>query len=249
LNLTEDWEFGVLGVYNYHKPGKLDEYFKHIIETDKYLEGDVCEVGVFRGSSILATALLLKQVGSNKKIYGFDSFSGFPGYHKNDQLEMFEKMFSQGQISKELFNKVKKNQEYRSLALGHVTVENISSSGDFSNNVLSLLQRKINLLNLDNIILVEGDFKNTMRSGSFPAVKFSSCLIDCDLYEGYQASLPFVWEKLVRGGYLYLDEYYSLKFPGARIATDEFFNDKLDKPLMHNLIDGDFERWHVRKLY
>ena len=46
---------------------------------------------------------------------------------------------------------------------------------------------------------------------------------------------------------MYLDEYYSLKFPGARIATDEFFFDKNDKPEMYPRQTMDFERWFVTK--
>jgi hypothetical protein len=44
-----------------------------------------------------------------------------------------------------------------------------------------------------------------------------------------------------------LDEYYSLKFPGARIATNEFFQDKQHKPQKHAHIHGEFERWFLKK--
>ena len=73
-------------------------------------------------------------------------------------------------------------------------------------------------------------------------------LMDSDLYASYMTTLPFSWPRLSRGGYIFLDEYYSLKFPGALIATDEFFADKKDKPQKHKQIDGDFERWFVRKI-
>ena len=64
---------------------------------------------------------------------------------------------------------------------------------------------------------------------------------------GYKTSLPFLYEKLNRNGYVYLDEYYSLKFPGAKIASDEFFSSKKEKPLMHEKVNGDFERWYFIK--
>lgn len=248
LKLKEDWEYGVLGVYNYKKVGKLDEYFKHIFEIDKFLEGDIAEVGVYRGSSILATALYLKEIGSTKKVYGFDSFTGFPSYHKNDNLAKFDELFQTGKISKSLHDKISLNQKHRSLFLDEVTVENISSSGNFSENVYEDLVKKIKYLDLDNIILIKGNFEETMMNTSLTNIKFSSCLLDCDLYDGYKTSLPFVWERMVNGGYIFLDEYYSLKFPGAKIATDEFFMDKKAKPLQHKLAHNDFERWYVRKL-
>jgi len=65
----------------------------------------------------------------------------------------------------------------------------------------------------------------------------------------YKVTLPFVWPRLAVGGYIWLDEYYSLKFPGARIATDEFFREKADKPRRHQREPGDFERWYVEKIF
>jgi hypothetical protein len=48
-------------------------------------------------------------------------------------------------------------------------------------------------------------------------------------------------------GYLFLDEYYSLKFPGARIAIDEFFSDKKEEVKMYPCKDMEFERWYICK--
>jgi hypothetical protein len=74
-----------------------------------------------------------------------------------------------------------------------------------------------------------------------------AALLDCDLYSSYKIALPFIWERLSRGGYVYLDEYYSLKFPGARIACDEFFSLLFEKPLKAAQIQRDFERWYAIK--
>ena len=74
--LKNHWEFNILQIYNCNLPGKLEGYFDFIKKHYKQLEGDICEVGVYRGFSILATALLLKELGSDKKVWGFDSFSG-----------------------------------------------------------------------------------------------------------------------------------------------------------------------------
>ena len=78
-------------------------------------------------------------------------------------------------------------------------------------------------------------------------VRFMGVWLDCDLYNSYRLALPFVWGKLMCGGYIHLDEYYSLKYPGVRIAVDEFFSGKEDKPRMHGKRTMDFERWYVTK--
>jgi hypothetical protein len=63
-------------------------------------------------------------------------------------------------------------------------------------------------------------------------------------------TLNYGWERLIPGGIVFLDEYYSLKFPGARIAVNEFFADKKGYEMLEvsdKSID-DFERWIIRKL-
>ena len=73
--------------------------------------------------------------------------------------------------------------------------------------------------------------------------------MDSDLYESYETSLPYIWKNLVKGGYVFFDEYYSLKFPGPRIFCNNFFKNKKEKPEMHKKIKGDFERWYARKKF
>ena len=55
---------------------------------------------------------------------------------------------------------------------------------------------------------------------------------DLDLYLGYKVSLPLIYKNLENKGIIHLDEYFSLKFPGPKIATDNFikqFKAKLRK--------------------
>ncbi len=248
MDLKKDWEFNVLQVYNYKASGKLDGYFNFIKQNHNKLDGDICEIGVYRGFSIIATAMLLRDLGSDKKVWGFDSFSGFPSYHENDDLANFESLHDNGSISEKHFQDYKLNVQLKEfMSGGSILPSTISSSMDFSKTSLSLLKSKIEYFELDNIILVDGDYKNSMTQKKNIDAKFMSSLIDCDLYESHKIALPFVWDRLVEGGYMYLDEYYSLKFPGARIATDEFFVNKADEPEMYSRKLMDFERWFVIK--
>lgn len=252
MQLREDWEFNVLGVYNYRKPGHLRHYMDFIAENHDHVEGDILEAGVYRGSSLLAAALLLKDLGSPKHVYGFDTFTGFPPvYHPNDDVSQFDSLRRQRRISAEHLEQVRRNLLFRSCELGERTAPtpaSLSLSGDFSNNCLDALRRKLEWLELDNVTLVAGPFDETMTSATRPPDHLMAALLDCDLYESYRVALPFVWSRLSMGGYIALDEYYSLKFPGARIATDEFFQDKRDGPRRHKPEPRDFERWYVRRL-
>ena len=193
--------------------------------------------------------MLLKDLKSPKKIYGYDSFSGFPPiYDQNDQIETFSLLHDQGRITEEHFKAVTLNYDLKNF-LGNTTtnVEKISSSSDFSDTSKSLLLKKIKLLDLDNIILVEGNFSDTMLSNSGPE-KIFACMIDCDLYHSYLTTYNFVWPKLLKNGFVYLDEYFSLKFPGARMATDKFLEKKSCSFQMYKNSDTDlYERWFIIK--
>ncbi len=101
----------------------------------------------------------------------------------------------------------------------------------------------------------EGDFSDTSVEGvrrvvgSAPWIHFckgwvpqsfigyedrSYCFahIDLDLYQGVFDCLQYVYPRLSSGGVIVLDDYGFASCPGARQAVDEFFNDKLEKPLV-----------------
>jgi len=249
LEITDDWEFNVLDVYNYRKAGKFKVLFDFIRRRHHSIQGDIVEAGVFRGRSLIAIGMLLKELGSDKRVFGFDSFSGFPPvYDRKDALEEFDKLFSRNEITKSHLERVNKNIEWRKqISDCEINVKNISSSQDFSQTNLDLVKRKIELVGLDNIILIDGPFSKTMSSQAQVPEEIMAVLIDCDLYASYLQTLSFVWPRLSSGGLVYLDEYYSLKFPGARVATNEFLAGK-DAHLrrVENSKD-DFERWYLNK--
>ena len=250
--IIEDWNFNLLNIYNFNKPGSLSYYFEFIKRNIDNLEGDLVEAGVHKGKSLLATAILLKKLKSKKKIYAYDTWSGFPLKYKNHPMDKFKNwdlLLKKKTITKNHYHKIKKNfkiLKFLKKNEKYLNSFNISSSLDFSNCSIEELKSKIKFLNLDNIKLVKGEFKKTMIPGSGP--KMIMCaLIDADLYESYNISLPFIWERLSKKGLIFLDEYYSLKFPGARISTDKFFMYKKQKPEILSKEEMGFERWGVFK--
>jgi hypothetical protein len=55
------------------------------------------------------------------------------------------------------------------------------------------------------------------RSRTYAAVS-----LDCDLYEPIKAGLDFFYPRMPRGGLLFLHDYSSGHWPGAKRAVDEF---------------------------
>lgn len=248
FRLKDNFEWNMLGIYNYNKPGKLDFYFNFLSKNlDK--EGDLIEAGVFRGSSLLSVAHFLKKHNSEKKVYGYDSFSGFPNiYHENDSLNKYDEFFENKLISEKHYKRVQSSKNILQFFEQGTKTESISVSGDFSGTSKNLLEKKIKFLGLDNIKLIDGDFSHTMSEKSdIKPKKILAGIIDCDLYNSYKTTLKYIYPKLVDNGLLYLDEYYSLKFPGAKIAVDEFSKDKIItlKKVSNN--KSGFERWVLFK--
>ena len=244
----DNFEWDMLDIYNFNKPGKLDFYFKFLFENLNK-KGDLIEAGVFRGTSLLSVALFLKENNSEKIIYGYDSFCGFPNiYHENDSINKYNELFKNKLISKKHFNRVQSSKNILKFFSKSINADNISISGDFSNTSKSLLENKIELLGLDNIRLIDGDFRNTMSENfNVKPNKILAGIIDCDLYNSYKISLNFFYPKLVNNGAFYLDEYYSLKFPGAKIAVDEFKENNIITLKKLNNSGLEFERWMLYK--
>ena len=46
LNIKEDWEFNVLGIYNYLKPSRFDCILKFIRDNHTKISGNIVELDV-----------------------------------------------------------------------------------------------------------------------------------------------------------------------------------------------------------
>ena len=233
LNKYEDeYIFSILKIENHslNSNTKFKVWFDHFRKFHDKIDGDIFEFGVYRGNSLISMAILMKRFKSRKKIYGFDSFSGFPNYSAEDDFKQFmnnKKIFDRNHLKKiHIFEKLHK-------ALNNkLDVNKISSSKDFSGTSYNYLKSLIKLFELDNVILIKGDFAKTVPKFFRKYDKnIFSANIDCDLYLGYKICLPIIWDKLIKNGMIYLDEYYSLKFPGPRIACNEFFRERNIKSL------------------
>jgi hypothetical protein len=247
----DEYLLNLSGIESLHQKtnSRLRFWFNHIRKNALKKDGDIFEFGVFQGASLIAAALILKELGSKKKVYGFDTFNGFPSYSHYDDLNNFYKyqntFFDPNFVKKfEIFKKNKKILNN----LKNLSIKSIGSSGNFEKTSLKLIKQKIKFFKLDNIKIIKGPFSRTLKK-FFKDYngKISSANLDCDLYEGYKICLPLIYKYLSKKGYINLDEYYSFKYPGAKIACDKFFKIKNIKPKKNKVRIGEFERWYFTK--
>jgi hypothetical protein len=222
-------------------------WYNHIKKNALKNDGDIFEFGVYRGTSLITAALILKQLKSKKKIFGFDSFCGFPSVSSYDEFSNFNnKLYFKNKFREQLkkfykfkkdFSKVKK-----------FTPSSVGTSGNFSKTSYQYVINKLQYFKLKNVELIKGDFKKTIPQFFKNNEKnISSCHLDSDLYEGYNIALPYVYKNLSKGGYIFLDEYFSFNYPGARIATDDFCKQNNLRPKKHKTRKGEFERWYIKR--
>lgn len=244
-----EYQLDLLGIEGPHKQTISAKrfWYKHIRDNAHKNDGDIFEFGVYKGTSLLTAALILKELNSKKTIYGFDSFTGFPSLSKLDDLKNFtKKNYFDKKFYNQWLNFINFNKKFKKIKKLDPFL--LGTSGDFSNLDHKNILDKISYLKLTNVKLIKGNFKKTLpKFFQNKKIKVSSCNIDCDLYDGYNLTLPLVYKNLTKNGYIFLDEYYSFKYPGAKIATQDFcekFNIKIKK---HKARRTEFQRWYITK--
>jgi len=82
-----------------------------------------------------------------------------------------------------------------------------------------------------NVELHKGYFENTLPGLLSNRSQFCLVHLDCDIYESYLTCLDKLYDLTVPGGIILFDEYDCPVWPGATKAVDEFFADKIEKPI------------------
>lgn len=168
------------------------ELYKKIVG----LPGDVIELGVFKGSSLIqfCTFRDLLENENARKIIGFDMFGSFP---KTDKVES-DNVFID-----------KWNSQFE---------DDFLSQED--------LYKSLEHKNIDNVQLVKGNILETLNQYLIdnPHTRISLLHIDTDVYEPSKLGLELLFDRVVKGGVIIFDDYATVE--GETLAVEEFFQDK-----------------------
>jgi hypothetical protein len=208
----------------------------HALYSTRNLNGCYLECGVFRGSTILTAKKFCDINSIDRRFIGTDTFTGFPANQITNQYDkpaQFAKLYKQNKISKDHFDATKKR--IANLETKHLDVSYFS---DIDKTIFDLAQE-------NNIELLNGPFDKILTNIDIPIAVMH---IDCDLYEPYLECLNLQYKNVVSGGVIVFDEYYSHKYPGARIAVDQFLSTlNSDEYVLLKFRTDDFERWCLIK--
>jgi len=186
----------------------LKRFLAHyeLFRMTKDLPGDIMELGVYRGASLMSWAnfLEIRSMGDRaKKVIGFDNFFGFRELAPQDGKED---------------------------ARVHKVIGGFDG-GSFKEQLMDV----INIFDEDRFIgykprveIVEGDIEKSVPEyvKSHPGLRLSLLHFDCDLYKPTLKALEVLWPLVVRGGAVLFDEYGIQPWAGESQAVDEFFRDR-----------------------
>ncbi len=171
------------------------------------LPGAVAEFGVRNGANYFFLARLIEIFNgsqrhdgiSSRHLYGFDTFAGFPSVGEED----------------------KSKASWQDMGAGGVPTNREVFFADYETfRTQSTIGNRLHI--------VEGDVMQTLPQllADAPGLRFSLIYLDLDLYAPTKLCLEQLWDKLVPGGIVVLDEYALPEFPGESAAADEFLAGK-----------------------
>jgi len=194
-----------------------DERISALCHAVRYISrlkvpGDIVECGVWRGGSIMATALTLLGIGDNARIlHLFDTFDGMPPPGDVDRTAA-----TKTQASVLLKQADRLSDVWAFSPLDEVRANVLSTGYPHS-----------------NFRFVKGRVEDTVpRNGPD---QISVLRLDTDWYESTKHELVHLYPRIVPGGVLIVDDYGF--WEGARKAVDEYFSEYRE-PILLNRIDS-----------
>ena len=177
------------------------------------ITGDIVECGVWKGGSMMLIAKRLLQLNdSNRKLFLFDTFEGMSEPNEKDVSAI------DNSTAKELLDKGNR--------LEGDNVWCYSSLDEVKANL-----KKTNYPS-DKVFYYKGKVEDTLPEPSLGEIALLR--LDTDFYESTKHELETLYDKVVKGGVLIIDDYGH--WSGSQKAVDEFI-EKRNLTIFLNRID------------
>ncbi len=182
---------------------RLSNAYELALESERAgRPGSFVECGVWRGGC--AAVMAMAAVGSRRRIWLFDSFQGMPAATEKD-----------GDEARQLTDCLD-----GSLTPVGANVAPLEDVREFLFGRIKLDPR--------DVLLRPGWFQNTLPTARSEIGPIAILRLDGDWYESTLCCLRHLYDQIVEGGYLIVDDYGH--FPGCRIAVEEFFEERGIRP-------------------
>jgi O-methyltransferase len=179
------------------------------------IQGAFVECGVWRGGCAGVMAYVSKKYGSKRAIHLFDSFEGLPDPTEDD-----------GEMALSYMDMVRKG-KYSSKYKCDVPLETVQ---ELFFDKLKIPERVV--------YFHKGWFKNTIPPQNTQIGKIAILRLDADWYESTQICLDHLYDNVVPGGFVILDDYGY--WQGCRKAAEEFFIERNISPKLQRVDAGGY---------
>ena len=205
-NLDYEKIFNLVSPWTMVGKNALKHIFDYVLHINKEeLEGDIVECGVWMGGATITMMFAQLKSKHERDFWLFDTFQGLPPPSEKDDKR-----------SKRVYQQVLSGTAYSRQRAGLVL------NGKWNYGPKPIVKNVIRSTgySLDKVHVVEGKVEDTLRSTHLPD-KIAILRLDTDWYSSTKVELDVLWDRLISGGLLYIDDYCA--WGGARKAVDEFF--------------------------
>jgi hypothetical protein len=201
-----------VGPYTMTSPERvfaLVQATRYVVKYD--IPGAFVECGVWRGGSMMAVALtLLHEGGPTRDLYLFDTFEGMTEPTGKDRDSM-------GTSASSILTKTPSKTGIWCYASLEDVTQALRATGYPS----------------EKIHFVKGKVEDTIPCNDLSQI--AVLRLDTDWYESTYHELTHLFPLLKTGGVLIIDDYGH--WQGAREATDQYFQEHTESPILLNRID------------
>jgi hypothetical protein len=176
------------------------EIFKLIQDV----QGSIVECGVQFGGGLMSFAKLsaiMEPYNFQRRIIGFDTFSGFPEIHSRD-LEGLQERKS-----------------------GHLKKGGFAVPGTYEDllRAIEVFNHNRFLNHFPKVHLVKGPFEETVDKflEDYPHLVISCLYLDFDIYQPTKLAIEKFFNRIPKGGVVVFDELNEESFPGETLAVME----------------------------
>ena len=171
------------------------ELFKNVLDV----KGSIIECGVYRGFTLMSWSLfsaILEPVNLTRRIYGFDTFEGFPSVSEKDKTRLRD-----------------------------VKPEELASdSYDELSEIIKVFDSNRYLGHINKVELIKGKAEETIPKfiENNKHLVVSILFLDFDLYEPTKVAIENFYPRIPKGGIIAFDELDNPLWPGETRAMLEF---------------------------
>jgi hypothetical protein len=181
----------------------LYEIFKRV----RNVKGSIVECGVFQGFGVMTWAKLsaiIEPVNLTRRIYGFDSFEGFPSLSDEDHSK-FAGHVREGDLYANSYEEI-------------LELSSIHDSTRFIGHI-----PKVKLVRGNAVETIPGFIED------HPHLLVSLLFLDFDLYEPTRVALENFVPRMPRGAVLAFDELDNPLWPGETLSMLEVFKERMPR--------------------